>query len=202
MPRCAHQARKPSLSYRPGLRSGRAGARRSRLPPRPELGGCRGAVRPSRADAGDGPADPPGCGSGCRSRPGCGPVRAPLLCSWARPPRSRARARSCCPVARRTDPAWLAGRSAGAARPKPPNGHRLSSTFRTRTATRAKVPPSVPSIAMLPQKDGNARLCLRVGRNRYPAKNGYGATGYRSSGYESSGAILGQTRKGQDWPGG
>ncbi len=38
------------------------------------------------------------------------------LCLWARWPRSRARARPCCPTARRTDPDRPAGRPSGAAR--------------------------------------------------------------------------------------
>ena len=59
----------------------------------------------------------------------------------ARPPRSRARSRSCCPAARRTHPAWPAGGPAGAARrlgcTKLHSGHRPISAFRTRAATRA-----------------------------------------------------------------
>ena len=152
------------------VRDQAGGTRRSRLPPGPGPGGCRGVGRPSRADAGDSPVDPPGYGFGCRSHPGCDPVRVPPLCAWVRPPRSRARARPCCPAARRTDPAGLADGPAGAARrpggARLPNGHRPSSPFRTRAATRAQVRPSVPSRAALPRQDGHARPCLRVGRNR------------------------------------
>ena len=84
MSRCACQARQASQSW-PSPRSGRTGARRSKLLPRTGSRGCRGAGYPSRTGAGDGPGDPPGCESECRSRPSYGPERAPSLCSWARP---------------------------------------------------------------------------------------------------------------------
>ena len=65
---------------------------------------------PSRAGTGDGRGDPPRCGSWCRSRPGYGRGRDPFFCFGARPPCSRARARPCCPAARRTDPDRPTGR--------------------------------------------------------------------------------------------
>ena len=145
-----------------------------------------GAGRPSRAGTGNGPVDPPSCGSGCRSRDDFGPERVPPLSFGARPPRSRTRARPYYPAARRTDPDRPVGGPAGAAkRPsctRPHSDNRPISASRTRAATRAQARPSMPSSAALPQKDGHARLCLRVGRNRHPEKIGCEAIGYRSSG--------------------
>ena len=163
--RCARQGGS-RRGHRPGPRSGRAGACPSSLLPRPGAGCCRGSGRPARAGVGDGPVDPPVWGSGCRSRPGFGPARDRLLAFGACPPRSRARARPCCPAARRTDPAWPAGAARRLGGTKPPNGHRPSSSFRTRAATRAQVRPSGPSRAALPRKDGHVRPVAGTGSQK------------------------------------
>ena len=159
---------------RPGPRSGRTGARRFRLSPRPGLGCCHGAGRPSRT--GDGPVDPPGCGSGCGSRPGYGPP----FSFGARPPRSRAHARPGCPVTRRIQIGLQVGSQARPAASVAPV--RIAAIDRY-WASNARLSGS--SRAALSRKDGHALHRPRVGRNRYPAKNGYGAIGHRSSGGRS-----------------
>ena len=69
------------------------------------------------------------------------------------------RARPCCPAARRTDPDRPAGAARHPGRTRPPS-HRPISTSRIRAAARAQARPSVPSRAVLPRKDGNARPYL------------------------------------------
>ena len=183
MSRCARQARKASRSWaRP--RSGRAGARRSKLPPGPGSGCGRGAGRPSRTDARDGPVDSPGHGSGCRSRPRLRPRAGSASCFGGRPTRSRARARPGCPAAQRTDPEWPAGGSAGAARR--PGRPRPSSPSRTRAAPRA-----LPRSAAMQRRP---RASLPAHRPEQVSSQ----ERMRSHWVSVSGAILGQTRQGQD----
>ena len=130
---------------------------------------------------------------------GWGPGRNDDLNILLRPPRrGRRRRHRPGPRSGRTGarrsrlPHRPAGRPAGAARrpgrTRPPGSDRPRSTSRTRTAARL-ARPSVPSSAVLPQKDGHARPYLRVGRNRYPAKNGSEPMGHR-------GAVLGEHAKG------
>ena len=97
---------------------------------------------PRHAQAQDGPVDPPRWGSGRRSRPGCGPERTPPVFFWGR---ARARARPCCPTARRA-------RRRGHP-PRPPRGDRPSAPSRTRPATDAR---ARPSRAALPRRDSHA----------------------------------------------
>ena len=116
---------------------------------------------------------------GAETAPAAAEDRLRLLTFWARPPRSCARARPCCPAARRTEPDRFACESAGAARrpgcARPPGGHRPSSPSRTWLASSARGHPSRPSCAARPQRDVHAQ-------NRYPEKNECGAIGYQASG--------------------
>ena len=209
MSRYASQARK-ARCHRPGPRSGRAEARRSRLPPKSEPGCGRGAGRPSRAGARDGPVDPPGWGSGCRSRPDCGPARAPPLSLGARPPHARARARSGCPAARRTYPAWPADGPAGAARclgcTRPPNGHR-----RVPLPVRGRPPSGTTGRRFLAiacwaaAADSHTCTALRAGLNEAAARGGRDqiADGrYRQARHALALAVKGEAeRAGADQPG-
>ena len=68
--------------HRPGPRSGDRGAS---VQASPKVRACgHDAGRPSRAGAGDGRIDPPGCGSGCGSRSGYGRRQAPPFL-WSAP---------------------------------------------------------------------------------------------------------------------
>ena len=168
--RCAAR-RGRRRAHSPDPRSGRTGARRSRLPPGPGPGCGRGAGRPSCAGAGDDPVDPPGWGSGVpkpprlRPRAGSGSLflGAPAALTCAR---TTGR-----PAARQTDPDRPAGGPAGAAQmprcTRPPSDHRPSSTSRIQLAIGSKMRPSVPYSTALPRKDGNALHYPLIYRNIY-----------------------------------
>ena len=170
-----------------GLRSGSTATRRSRLPQPARCG--RGVAARYAQTQGTAPSSRQDVDLGAETAPAAAEDRLRLLTFWARPPRACARARPCCPTARRTEPDRFACESAGAARrpgcARPPGGHRPSSPSLGWPLAPGGTPPGHP--AQRGRKETSTRRTdIQKRTNAEPL------------GIRHRGAVLGETRQGKD----